>query len=78
MIEDKNLSWMTVDEANRFLELMFDDEQIVYKASLVEGADATVEVWAIEEALRLGLHNVAQADQVFVGGEGVQCGFEIC
>jgi hypothetical protein len=49
---------MAVDEANRFAKLMLDYEQIVYEAGSMHAADATVEVFAIEEALRLGLHYV--------------------
>jgi len=56
VIEHEELLWMAVDEANRFAKLMLDDEQIVCEAGSMDGADATVEVFAVEEALRLGLH----------------------
>ncbi len=58
VIEDKHLLGMAVDEANRFAKLVLDDEQIIGKAGIAYGADAAVEVCAIEEALRLGLHYV--------------------
>ena len=59
MVEDEDLLRMAVDEADGFFELALEDENVVDEVGSGEGADATVEVGGVEEALGFGLDYMA-------------------
>lgn len=74
MIEHEALAGVTIYEAGGFLQLPIADQEIVGEIAAGELGNAAVEAALVEEALRLGLHNLPYADQLGVVRKLVECG----
>ncbi len=72
VIEDEGLVGVAVDEADGFLELAGEDEDVVDERGGGEVGDAGVEVGGVEEVGRLGLDDVAEAFEEGVRGEAFE------
>ena len=74
MIEHKPLAGVTIYEAGGLLQLPIANQEIIGEIAAGELGDAAVEAALVEEAFRLGLHNLSYADQLGVVRKLVECG----
>ncbi len=69
MVEHEALSRMPIDEPDRLRQLRRVDEDVVGQVEAFERAEAFVERLAVQEPCRLGLDDVADADERGVLGQ---------
>ena len=63
MIEHKALIGMPIDEACRFYQLSFVDENIVGQVKACELLDAAIKLWPIKISVGFSLSDVTEANQ---------------
>src|ERR1700679_4382352 len=63
MIEHKSLIGMLVDEACRFDQLSFVDENVVCQAMACELPDAAIKLWPVKISIGLSLDHLTQANE---------------
>src|ERR1700679_560573 len=58
VIEDKSLVGVLVDEACRFYQLVFMDQEVVCEAMACEMSDAAIKRWLVEISVGLSLNDL--------------------